>query len=115
LLKQLLVELQELVYQRQRIHYLPSVLICSTLFVLKTKEAEAIGNAVNHLNPDFKFSGVSTITANTNGFIAELNHQPGDYVQDGAAACSYNRFQKFRFCNERSLRRQAVMFLLASR
>jgi len=54
-----------------------------TLFVLKTKEAEAIGNAVNHLNPDFKFSGVNTITANTNGFIAELNHQPGDYVQDG--------------------------------
>ena len=54
-----------------------------TLFVLKTKEAEAIGNAVNHLNPDFKFSGINTITTNTSGFIAELNHQPGDYVQDG--------------------------------
>jgi multidrug efflux pump subunit AcrA (membrane-fusion protein) len=54
-----------------------------TLFVLKTKEAVAIGNSVNSLNPGFKFSGVNTISANTNGFIAELNHQPGDYVQDG--------------------------------
>jgi multidrug efflux pump subunit AcrA (membrane-fusion protein) len=53
------------------------------LFVLKTKEAEAIGNAVNKLNPDFKFSGTNIITANTHGYIAELNHQPGDYVQDG--------------------------------
>ncbi len=53
------------------------------LFILKTKEAEAIGNAVNKLNPDFKFSGTNIITANTHGYIAELNHQQGDYVQDG--------------------------------
>ena len=53
------------------------------LFVLKTKEAEAIGNAVTKLNPDFKFSGTNIITANTHGYIAELNHQEGDYVQDG--------------------------------
>ncbi len=54
-----------------------------TLFVLKTKEAEAIGNSVNSLNPDFKFSGVNVIRANAHGFVAELNHQAGDYVQDG--------------------------------
>jgi multidrug efflux pump subunit AcrA (membrane-fusion protein) len=53
------------------------------LFVLKTREAEAIGNSVNDLNPDFKFSGTSRIPANSTGFIAALNHQPGDYVQDG--------------------------------
>jgi len=53
------------------------------LFILKTKEAEAIGNAVNKLNPDFKFSGTNIITASTHGYIAELNHQQGDYVQDG--------------------------------
>ena len=35
-----------------------------TLFVLKTKEAKAIGNSVNNLNSDFKFSGVNTIQAN---------------------------------------------------
>jgi multidrug efflux pump subunit AcrA (membrane-fusion protein) len=54
-----------------------------SLFILKTKEAEAIGNSVDKLDPNFKFSGVNTIPANSNGFIAELDHQPGDYVQDG--------------------------------
>jgi len=53
------------------------------LFVVQTKESKAIGNSVNNLNPDFKFSGVNTIVANANGFITELDHQPGDYVQDG--------------------------------
>lgn len=68
-----------------------------TLFVLKTKEAEAIGNAVNHLNPDFKFSGVNAITANTNGFIAELDHQPGDYVQDGEQLAVISDSKSFVF------------------
>src|SRR4051812_44628501 len=31
------------------------------LFVLKTKEAQAIGNAVNKLDPSFRFSGVNYI------------------------------------------------------
>lgn len=67
------------------------------LFVLKTKEAEAIGNSVNHLNPDFKFSGVNTITAKTNGFIAELDHQPGDYVQDGEQLAVISDSKSFVF------------------
>lgn len=67
------------------------------LFVLKTKEAEAIGNAVNHLNPDFKFSGVNTVTANTSGFIAELNHQAGDYVQDGEQLAVISDSKSFVF------------------
>ena len=68
-----------------------------TLFVLKTKEAEAIGNSVNHLNPDFKFSGVNTIPANTHGFIAELNHQEGDYVQDGEQLAVISDSKSFVF------------------
>jgi biotin carboxyl carrier protein len=67
------------------------------LFVLKTKEAEAIGNSVNHLNPDFKFSGVNTIPANTHGFIAELNHQEGDYVQDGEQLAVISDSKSFVF------------------
>lgn len=54
-----------------------------TLFVLKTKEAEAIGNAVNKLNSSFNFSGVNVIKAGAAGFISDVNHQAGDYVQDG--------------------------------
>ncbi len=68
-----------------------------TLFVLKTKEAEAIGNSVNQLNPDFKFSGVNTISANTHGFVAELDHQEGDYVQDGEQLAVISDSKSFAF------------------
>jgi len=67
------------------------------LFVLKTKEAEAIGNSVNHLDPDFKFSGVNAIRANTHGFIAELNHHEGDYVQDGEQLAVISDSKSFVF------------------
>ncbi len=68
-----------------------------TLFVLKTKEAEAIGNAVNRLNPDFKFSGVNVISANANGYVTDLNHQPGDYVQDGEQLAVMSDSKSFVF------------------
>jgi multidrug efflux pump subunit AcrA (membrane-fusion protein) len=64
---------------------------------LKTKEAEAIGNSVNKLNPDFKFSGTNTVKANTHGFIAELNHQEGDYVQDGEQLAAITDSKSFVF------------------
>jgi multidrug efflux pump subunit AcrA (membrane-fusion protein) len=53
------------------------------IFVLKTKEAQSIGNAINLLDSTYKFSGVISIKAGTSGYIAELNHQAGDYVQEG--------------------------------
>lgn len=67
------------------------------IFVVQTKEAQAIGNAVNNLNPDFKFSGVNTITANASGFITELDHQPGDYVQDGEQLAVISDDKSFAF------------------
>ncbi|MEO8109766.1 MAG: efflux RND transporter periplasmic adaptor subunit [Ginsengibacter sp.] len=68
-----------------------------TLFVLKTKEAEAIGEAVNRLNPDFKFSGINSIHADASGFIVELNHQPGDYVQDADQLAVISDAKSFAF------------------
>jgi multidrug efflux pump subunit AcrA (membrane-fusion protein) len=53
------------------------------LFTLKTKEAQSIGNAIERLDSSLRFSGVNTIRANQHGFITQLNHQSGDYVQDG--------------------------------
>lgn len=53
------------------------------LFTVKTREAESIGNTINALDSTFKFSGINTIKANQNGFISQINHQQGDYVQDG--------------------------------
>jgi hypothetical protein len=53
------------------------------LFTIRTKESETIGNAVSSLDSTLHFSGTNNIRAVTAGYIAELDHQPGDYVQDG--------------------------------
>lgn len=53
------------------------------LFTLQTKEARSIGNSIAILDSTLKFSGVTTIRANQHGYITQLNHQSGDYVQDG--------------------------------
>jgi multidrug efflux pump subunit AcrA (membrane-fusion protein) len=53
------------------------------LFTVKTKEAQSIGNSINILDTTFKFSGLNRIRASQHGFISQLNHQQGDYVQDG--------------------------------
>jgi multidrug efflux pump subunit AcrA (membrane-fusion protein) len=52
-------------------------------FVLQTKEAHALGNTINKLDPSFHFSGLIHIQAAADGYIREMNHQVGDYVQDG--------------------------------
>lgn len=53
------------------------------LFTLKTKEAQTLGNSIKLLDSTFKFSGLIHINANQHGYITQLNHQSGDYVQDG--------------------------------
>jgi multidrug efflux pump subunit AcrA (membrane-fusion protein) len=53
------------------------------LFTIKTKEAQSIGNSINILDTTFKFSGENKIKANDHGYITQLTHQSGDYVQDG--------------------------------
>ncbi len=68
-----------------------------TLFTLKTKEAESIGNAINQLDSSFKFSGVSNIKASESGYVAELNHQIGDYVQDGEQLAVISNTSSFTF------------------
>jgi multidrug efflux pump subunit AcrA (membrane-fusion protein) len=67
------------------------------LFVLKTKEAEAIGNSVNKLDSGFKFSGVNTVHADASGYVVLINHQAGDYVQDGEQLAVINDSRSFVF------------------
>jgi HlyD family secretion protein len=50
---------------------------------LKTKEAQSIGNSIKILDSTLHFSGVNHINASQRGYITQLNHQTGDYVQDG--------------------------------
>jgi multidrug efflux pump subunit AcrA (membrane-fusion protein) len=71
-----------------------------TLFTIKTKEAVSLGNAVNQLDSSFKFSGTNFIRSGTEGFISQLNHQSGDYVQDGEQLAVINDSRSFVFIME---------------
>lgn len=72
----------------------------SLLFSLITKEAKAIGNEVNRLDPSFRFSGVSHLRAGQPGFITVVNHQNGDYVQDGEAMATISNLNSLVFLME---------------
>jgi len=68
-----------------------------TLFILKTKEAESLGNTINKLDSSYHFSGVSKITSPESGYITELPHQLGDYVQDGEQLAVISNLNSFGF------------------
>jgi len=67
------------------------------VFVLKTKEAKSIGNAINVLDSTFKFFGIIDIRAGTTGYVSEVNHQPGDYVQEGEQLAVISDINSFVF------------------
>lgn len=68
------------------------------LFIMKTKEAAAIGIRL----PDsiLNFNGTIRITAKQNGYISQLDHQQGDYVQDGEQLCIISDKSSFAFVLE---------------
>lgn len=67
------------------------------IFTIKTKEAQSIGNEINILDTTFKFSGVNRIRAASSGYITQLNHQIGDYVQDGEQLATISDGASFAF------------------
>ncbi|MDN5287504.1 MAG: HlyD family efflux transporter periplasmic adaptor subunit [Mucilaginibacter sp.] len=83
----------------QKVNTLPGHYVSKgeTIFVIKTKEAQSIGNSINVLDTTFKFSGVNRIKAPGNGYITQLNHQQGDYVQDGEQLAIISDRSSFAF------------------
>ncbi|MBC7745999.1 MAG: HlyD family efflux transporter periplasmic adaptor subunit [Flavobacterium sp.] len=67
------------------------------LFTLITKEARAIGNTINTLDPSFKFSGITTVRAEKSGYISVLNHQTGDFVPEGEQLAIISNTASFVF------------------
>ena len=67
------------------------------LFTVKTKEATSIGNSINKLDPSFHFTGINSIRAKSNGYITELDHQLGDYVQDNEQLAVISAMNSFVF------------------
>lgn len=68
-----------------------------TLFSLQTKESKALGNTINNLDPNFKFNGVNYVKAAASGYVIELDHQAGDYVQDGEQLAVISDMKSFVF------------------
>jgi multidrug efflux pump subunit AcrA (membrane-fusion protein) len=58
------------------------------LFLIRSKEAENIGNTINALDSSFRFKGQVTILSPGNGYITQLNYAEGNYVQDGELLAS---------------------------
>jgi len=67
------------------------------VFTIKTKEAQSIGNTINLLDTSFKFSGIISIKAGTAGYISEVDHQAGDYVQEGEQLAVISDTRSFVF------------------
>ncbi len=67
------------------------------LFTLKTKEAESLGNTINKLDSSFNFSGTVKIAAPESGYITQLDHQAGDYVQEGEQLAVISNAKSFGF------------------
>lgn len=66
-------------------------------FIIKTKEAKALGNTINKLDTSFHFSGLIQIKTTAGGYVQELNHQVGDYVQDGEQLAVLSDNKSFGF------------------
>lgn len=73
------------------------VSVNKVLFSLKTKETQGLGNILNGLDSTFKFSGITKISATQSGYITQLNHQNGDYVQDGEQLAAISEINSFVF------------------
>lgn len=63
------------------------------MFLIRSKEAENLGNSISSLDSSLKFKGLVPILSPCSGYITQLNYQAGDYVQDGetiATICDVN-------------------------
>jgi len=54
-----------------------------TMFVIRSKEAQIIGNTVISLDSTLRFSGLIPVKSPGNGYITQLTYRTGDYVQEG--------------------------------
>lgn len=67
------------------------------LFVLKTKEAQSLGNTINALDSSLHFDGVIHIKSPGTGYISQLNYRSGDYVQDAEQMATITDTRSFVF------------------
>jgi hypothetical protein len=66
-----------------------------TLFTIKTKEALALGNDVNKLDPNLHFGKAIAIQSSTNGYVTAMNSEKGNYVQEGDILAIINDLESY--------------------
>jgi multidrug efflux pump subunit AcrA (membrane-fusion protein) len=54
-----------------------------TMFVIRSKEAQNIGNTINQIDSSFHFNGLVPVLSPITGYIIQQNYQVGDFVQEG--------------------------------
>lgn len=67
------------------------------LFIIKTKEAEALGNTINSIDSSLHFSGTITVKSPGSGYITQLTYTSGNYVQDGEQLAEITDTKSFVF------------------
>jgi multidrug efflux pump subunit AcrA (membrane-fusion protein) len=70
------------------------------LFVIKSKEAQNLGNIINRVDSTFRFSGRIRVNAPGNGYILQLAYREGDYVQDGETIATIGDLKSLVFLLE---------------
>ena len=67
------------------------------LFIVKTKEAQSLGNTITKIDTSLHFDGSIHIKSPGTGFISQLSSQSGDYVQDGEQLAIITDTRSFAF------------------
>lgn len=68
-----------------------------TLFVIKTKEAEALGNTISSIDSSLNFSGTIKVQSPGSGYVTQLTYTTGNYVQDGEQLAEITDTKSFVF------------------
>ncbi len=70
------------------------------LFVIRSKEAQNLGNMINKLDSSLRFEGKVQVNAPGNGYILQLAYRDGDYVQDGETIATIGDLKSLVFILE---------------
>ena len=68
-----------------------------TLFMLKTKEAEALGSTIDQLDTSLHFHGTVAVKSPGSGYVTQLSFTSGSYVQDGELLAEITDTKSFAF------------------
>ncbi|MBV9988082.1 MAG: HlyD family efflux transporter periplasmic adaptor subunit [Chitinophagaceae bacterium] len=67
------------------------------MFVIRTKEAQSLGNTITSLDSSLHFDGSIQVRSPGTGYISQLNYRSGDYVQDGEQLATITDTRSFVF------------------